>query len=380
MYNKENKIKRALLLSILLFCLFFAYSSLKYSDFEQISIENGLLYALFGLVVIFFILYYGIKRSKRQKQAQSEKEEVKSCPKEDVFVPTLPTALSQEEMQTIQDEEIIQMQNTIASETTDSKKKLLIVEDNQDIRTYLRILFSRMYEIVLAKNGQEGVDMAIREMPDVILCDVLMPIKNGFECCRELKKNFITSHIPIIMLTAKADDADIIIGTEAGADDYLLKPVNPEILKSKVRNQIKNRLKLKQIYMQQLMQQDVASATNDGAEVMDDHFIRSVVEIVEANIREADFNVAKLAEIMNMSPSTLYRKIKMSTNFTTIELVRGVRLKKAAILLKQQDYSVQEVAELVGYNDIPTFRKHFTEFFGKTPSNYAKKDEVDVVQ
>ena len=232
---------------------------------------------------------------------------------------------------------------------------------------------------MMATNGQEGVDMAIKEQPDLILCDVMMPVKDGFECCKEVKEGLDTCHIPFIMLTAKVEDEDIVKGLELGADDYILKPFTPSILKAKVRNLINGRVNLKQMYTKLLVLPENGNnnETDEGAEEMkmEDPFIASLVKIIEENIREADFNVKRLASDMNMSQPTLYRKVKQSTDFTIIELIRGVRMKKVAGLLKQKVYAVQEVAEMVGYNDIPTFRKHFVDTFGSTPSTYANSTD-----
>lgn len=256
------------------------------------------------------------------------------------------------------------------------RKTLLIVEDHKDIRLYLKVLFHKEYDLLLATNGQEGVDMATKEHPDLILCDVMMPVKDGFECCRELKEGLETCHIPFIMLTAKVEDDDIIQGLELGADDYILKPFTPGILKARVRNLINARVNLKQMYTNLLMAPDVAEGEVEPekkAEV-EDPFISSVVKIIEENMAEPDFNVKKLASELNMSQPTLYRKVKQSTDFTIIELIRGVRMRKAAVLLKQKIYAVQEVVEMVGYNDIPTFRKHFVDAFGTTPSTYSDSE------
>lgn len=254
------------------------------------------------------------------------------------------------------------------------KKTLLIVEDHKDIRLYLKVLFGKEYNLLIATNGQEGIDMALKGQPDLVLCDVMMPIKDGFECCRELKTGLETCHIPVIMLTAKVEDDDILKGLELGADDYILKPFTPSILKAKVRNLINGRLQLKQMYTNLLIMPDNGNADTAEADEnvkMEDPFISSVVKIIEDNICEPDFNVKKLASDLNMSQPTLYRKVKQSTDFTIIELIRGVRMRKAAVLLKKKIYAVQEVAEMVGYNDIPTFRKHFVDTFGTTPSTYA---------
>lgn len=276
--------------------------------------------------------------------------------------------------------EIAQL-NSMAAEdmvqsTSGTKKTLLIVEDQRDIRLYLKILFDKEYNLLMATNGQEGVDMAIKELPDLIICDIMMPVKDGFECCREVKEGLETCGIPFIMLTAKVEDEDVVHGLEIGADDYVLKPFTPSILKAKVRALLNSRQVLKQMYTKLFMLPGADTAGVSETEQPDEHvkvedpFISSVIKIVEDNIGKADFSVKKLAAEMNMSQPTLYRKVKQNTDYTIIELIRGVRMRRAAVLLKTKQYAVQEVAEMVGYNDIPTFRKHFVDAFGTTPSTY----------
>lgn len=273
--------------------------------------------------------------------------------------------------------EISMPEETKTSSVTGSKKTLLIVEDHKDIRLYLKVLLGKEYNLLMATNGQEGVDIATKELPDLIICDVMMPVKDGFECCREVKEGLETCNIPFIMLTAKVEDEDIIHGLEMGADDYILKPFTPGILKAKIHNLINGRITLKQTYTRlftlpgtdSVTEKNEVDTVKDEVEV-EDSFISSVIKIVEDNICEADFSVKKLASEMNMSQPTLYRKVKQSTDYTIIELIRGVRMRRAAVLLKTKKHGVQDVAEMVGYNDIPTFRKHFVDAFGTTPSTY----------
>lgn len=274
----------------------------------------------------------------------------------------------EEELEQEPDEEI-----EVVSEVK-TRRTILVVEDYMDIRLYLKALFERDYNVLLATNGEEGVNMARKELPDLVLCDVMMPVKDGFECCKEIKEGLDTCHIPVIILTAKVEEDDIIKGLEIGADDYILKPFTPQILKVKVRNLIEGRVNLKKMYTKLLVTPVEANQeihdTNEKVEI-EDPFISTVVKIIEENIQEADFNVKKLASDLNMSQPTLYRRVKQCTDFTIIELIRGVRMKKAATLLMKKQYPVQEVAEMVGYNDIPTFRKHFVDTYGTTPSTYA---------
>ena len=258
------------------------------------------------------------------------------------------------------------------------KHKMLIIEDHKDIRLYLKVLFSSEYSIIMAENGEEGVKMARHELPDIILTDIMMPVMDGFEATRILKEDLKTCHIPIIHLTALTGDTNAVKGIEYGADDYILKPFNAEILRSKVKRLIENRQNLKQAYMKLMMTS--GAMESDGAQEeggqKEDPFIKQIFEIVENNLRNPDFNVKRLAEMVNMSQPTLYRRVKMLTNYTIIELIRGVRLKNAADLLRTKKYSIQEVSEMVGYNDAPTFRKHFVDFYGVTPSQFANKEEA----
>ncbi len=256
----------------------------------------------------------------------------------------------------------------------DGKKKLLIVDDNQQFRLYIKIAFAKEYQVLEAENGQIGIDMALKELPDVILCDVMMPLKNGYDCCRELKGNLRTCHIPIIFLTARSMEEDIMNGMEMGADDYLQKPINMDLLRVKVAAIIRNREQLKQIYIDQLMQvRTKADDEKENLPAIEDPFIKKVVELVEEHMEEVDFSVTNLAKFMNMSQPTLYRKVKQSSGLNIAELIRGVRLRKAAELLEQENYTIQEVIEKVGYNDQASFRRHFMKLFNVTPSVYIKQ-------
>lgn len=290
------------------------------------------------------------------------------------------TIKSVSDITTAEEKEQEDTENEVIAPSTpapSTKHKILVIEDHKDIRLYLKVLFSANYNVIMAENGEEGLRLARKEMPDIILSDVMMPEMNGFECTRALKEDMKTCHIPIILLTALAGDSNATKGIDLGADDYILKPFNPDVLRSKVKRLIKNRMDLKQAYMKLMMNSktDENEQENDGPK--EDPFIRQIFDIVEGNLQNPDFNVKRLAEMLNMSQPTLYRRVKMLTNYTIIELIRGVRLKRASELLKSKKYSVQEVSEMVGYNDAPTFRKHFVDFYGTTPSAFANKEETE---
>lgn len=249
-----------------------------------------------------------------------------------------------------------------------SGKKLLIIEDNDEIRSYIYSLFCKDYQVLEAHDGEEGVKIATEEIPDLIISDIMMPVKDGFACIQEIRQQLATAHIPVIMLTAKAEEEDLLKSTRIGVDDYIMKPFNPEILKAKVENLIHLREQLKRIYTKTLMLKHTEERPDD--EEAADPFMQQVIGIVEANLTNPDFSAKSLASLLNLSQPTLYRKMKQQSNLSIIEVIRSIRISKAASLIMQKKYSVQEVAEMVGYNDITTFRKHFTKQFGVSPSRY----------
>ncbi|WP_455586322.1 two-component regulator propeller domain-containing protein [Bacteroides sp.] len=252
-----------------------------------------------------------------------------------------------------------------------SMKKILIIEDNEEIRLYLRSLFIRKYTVYQAENGEEGVRMASELLPDLIISDVLMPVKDGITCCSEIRNLPKTAHIPILILTAKAEDADILLGCRSGADDYMMKPFNPAILIAKVENLILQRERLKRIYTKALMIKE--ETIDEGKE---NPFMQQVINVIELNLSDENFNVKALAKEMNMSQPTLYRRMKQHSELAVVDVIRSVRISKAASLLMENRYSIQEVSGMVGYSDVRTLRKHFTEQFGVSPSKYMdKKDE-----
>ena len=252
-----------------------------------------------------------------------------------------------------------EMQNMAA------KKSLLIIEDNEDVRGYIRSLFVGKYIVYEANNGEEGIRMAKERVPDLIISDVMMPVKDGFTCCREIRALQETAHIPILMLTAKSEDADILQGSYSGADDYMMKPFNPSILKVKVDNLIMQREHLKRIYTKSLMLKQKAE---EGEQ--DDVFLQQLVHVIEANLSNENFNVKMLAEQMNLSQPTLYRKVKQRSDLSVIDMIRSIRISKAASLILEKRYSIQEITGKVGYSDTRTLRKHFMEHFGVSPSKY----------
>lgn len=246
---------------------------------------------------------------------------------------------------------------------------MLIIEDNNEVREYICELFKKQYTVYEAADGAEGTTLAMKYSPSIIITDIMMPVKNGLECVIELRKEYATAHIPIIILTAKGNDSDVIQAIQMGANDYLVKPFNPEVLKAKVAGLIADREKLKRMYTRSLMMKKVEDNETDSQ----DDFIQQIINIIEQNITNEDFDVAILAELLHVSQPTLRRKIKKHSKLSAIELIRSVRVSKAATLIQEGKYSIQEICEMVGYNDMKTFRKNFTEQFGVLPSKFVSR-------
>lgn len=266
------------------------------------------------------------------------------------------------------------MQMEEKGKETLKKKSLLIIEDNEEIRHYVYTLFYKDYAVYEAANGEEGIKVATDKIPDLIISDIMMPVKDGFTCCRELREQPCTAHIPILMLTAKVEDADVLQASKIGVDDYMMKPFNPEILKSKVQNLILQRERLKRIYTKTLMLKQQESESDGEENNAPDDFIRQIIHVIEAHLADENFNVKILADQLNMSQPTLYRKIKQRSELAAIDMIRSVRMSKAASLIMENRYTIQEIAEMVGYSDTRTLRKHFIEQFGVSPSKYMGKE------
>lgn len=264
-----------------------------------------------------------------------------------------------------QKEEIAELIHVIPQKK-ETGKKLLVIDDSDQIRWFLKHVFNKEYQILEARNGQDGINVALKEEPDLILCDVMMPVKDGYETCREIKNDPKMAQTPVVMLTAKVESKDVITGIEAGADDYITKPFDVEILRSKINSLMKKRDDMKRYFS------NSSAVSHDEENTLSTNpFMDAVVKNIEKHLDDSTFEAKVLADSLNMSLPTLYRKIKQYSDLSILELTRNIRLKKAAELLASQQYSVQEVAEMVGFNDTATFRKRFTEQYGVTPSQYG---------
>ncbi len=250
--------------------------------------------------------------------------------------------------------------------------KLLIVDDNDDFRAFLSSSFSGQYTVIEARDGEEGLNAAIAELPDMIISDLMMPKMDGVQLCRNLKNDIRTSHIPFILLTAKTAKESEQEGLRAGADDYISKPFNLEALKLKIYNITEARHRRQQPLRKPNAPIEPSRIT---VTTLDEKLLKRVMDDVEANISNPNFSVEELSHNVGMSRVNLYKKILSITGKTPSEFIRLVRLKRAAQLLRESQMNVSEVAYEVGFNNPKYFRKYFKEEFGVLPSQFEKGEK-----
>lgn len=248
-----------------------------------------------------------------------------------------------------------------------SKPTVLIIDDNVDIRSYVQGLLQADYTVVEAADGSEGIKKAMRFVPDLIISDVMMPGIDGIECCRRLKSELQTCHIPVILLTACSLDEQRIQGYDGGADSYISKPFSSPLLLARVRNLIDSHRRLKQFFgdRQTLAKEDVCD--------MDKDFVERFKGLIEAKMSDSGLNVEDLGKDMGLSRVQLYRKIKSLTNYSPNELLRIARLKKASSLLASSDMTIAEVGYEVGFSSPSYFAKCYKEEFGESPTDFLKR-------
>jgi hypothetical protein len=250
-----------------------------------------------------------------------------------------------------------------------SKKKIriLIVEDNLEIQESLKeFLEQELYEVIQSFDGEDGLKKASTEIPDLIISDLMMPKMDGIELSKKIKKNGITSHIPIIILTAKTADKDKLDGFETGADEYIIKPYNEDFLLSRIKNLVSNRKLLKEKFINSNLLNPKEISINSQDQI----FLEKLYKSLEENIQSTNLNAQLIAEELNISHSAMYKKIKALTGLTFVEFYRDYRLSIAKQLIQEMGYSVSEACYKVGYSDRKYFSKLFKQKFKKNPSDF----------
>lgn len=250
---------------------------------------------------------------------------------------------------------------------TADKEVVLVIDDNQDVRDYVKMLLQDKYVVVEAVNGLEGVKQAMKYVPDVVVCDVMMPVMDGIACCKRLKSELQTSHIPVLMLTAYAMDEQRIQGYDSGADAYLTKPFNAKLLMTRIRNLIDNRKRLKSLA------EDVTGGGKQSLGEVDKGFVEKLKTLIDEKMGDSELSVEDLGAELGLGRVQLYRKTKSLTGYAPNELLRIARLRKAASLLASSEKTVAEITYEVGFSSPSYFTKCYKDYFGESPSEFLKR-------
>jgi len=289
---------------------------------------------------------------------------------------TYPNALHTEEKEVLQQKESEEGSREEAS--TDERPVVLAIEDNADIRQYIASSLAMDYTVVTATNGKEGLEMALKDIPDIIVSDIMMPEMDGIELCRIIKDDIRTSHIPVILLTAKDSIQDKEEGYESGADSYLTKPFSAKLLRSRIQNLLESRKKLaKQIAAQTIELKNKKDSSLIRMSILDEQFLNKLTNMVEENLDMEQLDIAFILDKMNMSHSTFYRKVKGLTGLSPSEFIRKIKLKNSVKLLLSGNYNISEAAYMTGFNNLPYFRQCFKDEYGVSPSEYLRKSKDD---
>lgn len=256
----------------------------------------------------------------------------------------------------------------------------MLVEDNTELRTFLRSIFASEFRVVEAANGAEGLEKALSLVPDIIISDVMMPEKDGLQMMRELHDNMTTSHIPMVLLTAKTAIESMLEGLEYGADDYITKPFSATYLKARVRNILERRKKFQEMYREMLMNMatspDEPTAEESKAPEMspnDRKFMDKLMALMEKNLDNGDLIVDDLVKDMAVSRSVFFKKLKSLTGLAPVEFIKEMRINRAVQLIETGEYSMTQIAYMVGINDPRYFSKCFKQKMGMTPTEYRDR-------
>ncbi len=250
----------------------------------------------------------------------------------------------------------------------EEKPAILFVEDSPDVRSYVYDLLKPDYKVLLAERAEEGIELALKNIPDLIISDLMMPGMDGNEFCTKIKSDWQTSHIPFILLTAKATAESRIEGLETGADDYLTKPFNFEELSVRIKNLIEQRKRLREKFSKEINVKAESVASN----VVDKEFVQKMIDIIEKNLGNENFSSETLAELLFVSRSQLNRKLQAVTGQGPGEFIRGYKLKRAAKMILENRLSITQVAYEVGFGSPAQFTRSFKKHFNCLPSEFAK--------
>lgn len=269
----------------------------------------------------------------------------------------------------IEDNEDFSKEVIFEKELLTEKRSLLIIDDNADIRNYLIQLFLDKYILYNAINGEEGLKMTKQFMPDLVISDIAMDVMDGLELCRKIKENSSLSHIPVILLTASKNPETQLQGISDGADDYITKPFDDDLLIARVETLLKNRSNLRSYFLDNI----TLKANTHKVPIEYQDILEKCIAIIEMNIHKRDFTIKTFAAEMGMSHRTLYTKIKIISGQTLNAFIRSIRLRRAAMLMLTENMNIAQASVEVGFEDPKYFRQQFVKLFGMTPSEYIKK-------
>lgn len=285
------------------------------------------------------------------------------------------------ELARVEDERVGMLAETVEDDEQEKKPLLLAIDDNNDILMLITQLLSDRYRVITAANGADGVRMAAKYVPDLVVCDVMMPGMDGLECCRRIKNEVTTSHIPVLLLTACSMDEQRAEGYESGADGYISKPFNSKVLLSRCDNLVANRRRIRDLWKSDAHSESIVKNATEGGDTsgrgsatlpapnsIDSEFYNKFIALLRDRLGDADINVDNLASEMGLGRSQFYRKIKALTNYSPVELIRSIRLKEARARLLTTEQTVSEIAYGVGFSTPAYFTKCYREAYGETPS------------
>jgi CheY-like chemotaxis protein len=311
-----------------------------------------------------FYLRLPLDKSTYQKSEIEDRDLSSYVPQADPVDYFMPEENNQEgELNAIQ----LQTSYLMPKEEGEDSPLLLYIDDNPDLRNYIRQSFANDFRIIAADGGESGLELAITSTPDIIVSDVMMPGLDGIELLERLKSNPQTSHIPVILLTAKDTEESRLEGLRYGADGYVTKPFDQDALLQQILNIVQHRDILRDRFRREVITEPAEVTVTDSDEL----FLRQAMDIVEENMSNTEFSVDQLVKEMGVSRSKLYLKLKALTGQSSSEFVRTVRLKRAVQLLENSNYSVKEVMYMTGFNTASYFSKCFKRQFGIVPSEYV---------
>lgn len=258
----------------------------------------------------------------------------------------------------------------LTDEEKEKRGTVLVVDDNQELRQYLVGGLSSDFSLLEADNGQKALDLLKGQEVDLVITDVMMPVMDGVKLCKAIKQNIRTCHIPVYMLSAKADIKYQLEGLQVGADDYIPKPFSMPILKTKILNVLRTRYRVFERYSNTTEVEPEKLANN----TMDEELLRRAITIIEKNMDNVEFSTELFAREMNMSRSNLHLKLKAITGKSAIDFIHKIRFNRACQLLKEGKYSVSEISFMVGYNSPSYFAARFKKYMGCLPTEYGKNN------